>query len=330
MSFSMSFEDVYILSSGTVVGPKEKKGPYGHYFDTSVKNCYATKKSFEDGEIAMVKDAIQIALKKSKLQLEQIPMLFGGDLTNQIAISSMVSQDLPGAFIGVYAACATSTLTLGLAATYIHLGLIPYALAYTSSNYAVAERQFRYPNDYGIQKKESTTTTITGAASFVLSNQKSPIQVTEMTYGSVYNSKLSDLNDMGSPMAYAAYHTICDHLQNFHRKVEDYDLILTGDLSKIGSNVLRDCFRADGIELYQHKDAGSIIYHREEEKVYAGGSGPACIAVIAGSVVLKEMQEGKYQRVLLVATGALFSPTLSQQKHDIPVIAHALTLEVRK
>lgn len=330
MSFSMHFDDVYILSSGTVVGPKEKKGPYGHYFDHAVKNCYASKKSFEDGEIEMVKTAIDISLKKCKLSLEKIPMLFGGDLTNQIAVSSRVSQDLPGAFIGIYAACATSTLSIGLAATYIHLGVIPYALAYTSSNYAVAERQFRYPNDYGIQKKESTTTTITGAASFVLGRKKSAIQVTEMTYGSVFDSKQSDLNDMGSPMAYAAYHTIQDHLRSFHRQVEDYDLILTGDLSKIGSKVLRDCFHADGIDLYQHQDAGFLIYHREEEKVYAGGSGPACLAVMAGSVVLKEMQEGKYQRVLLLATGALFSPTLSQQKHDIPVIAHALTLEVSK
>lgn len=180
------------------------------------------------------------------------------------------------------------------------------------------------------KKKDSSTSTVTGAASFIVGRRKTRIKVTELTYGRVHDPNKTDLNDLGSPMAYAAYSTIKDHLENFKKTVDDYDLILTGDLSKVGTSVLLDSFKVDGIELSNHLDAGKIIYYREKEKVYAGGSGPACIGVITAGYIVEEMLKGTYRKVLLVATGALFSSTLAYQKHSIPVIAHALTLEVNE
>jgi len=328
MSFSLRLNNVYLQSASSVVGPKEAKGPYGHYFDIAINDYYNNQKSFEEGEVEMAKAAIDLSLKKAKVKRSQIPLMFGGDLSNQIAISSLVMKGYSSSSIGVYGACSTMTLGLGLASVYVDLGLVDYALAFTSSSYPVAERQFRYPNDYGIQKKDSSTSTVTGAASFIVGRRKTKIKVTELTYGRVHDPNKTDLNDLGSPMAFAAYHTIKEHLENLNRNVEDYDLIFTGDLSKVGTSVLLDEFKIDGINITNHQDSGKSIYYREEEKVYAGGSGPACIGVMTAGYIVSEMLKGKYKRVLLVATGALFSSTLAYQKHTIPVIAHALTLEV--
>lgn len=327
MSFHLNFHHVYIKAFASIVGKKEKEGPYGNYFDADVQDDYAGKKTFEEGEIYLAKTAIEMALKKGKMDIHEIPLVFGGDLSNQIAITSRVMKDLSSAAIGVYSACATLPLALGLASTYVENHAIQNGLVFTSSSKSVAERQFRYPNDYGIQKKDSSTVTITGSASFIVSSEPSPIQITSLTYGQVYDPHLDNLNDMGSPMAYAAYHTIQDHLASQKETVDDYDMIVTGDLSSVGTRVLKACFLEDGINLSNHMDAGNVIYHREKEKVYAGGSGPGCIATFVAGYVLKEMLKGTYKRVLVVATGALFSPTLSQQKNSIPVIAHAITLE---
>lgn len=327
MSFSVKLNNVYLQSASSVVGPKEVSGPYGKYFDLGIDNYYNNQKSFEEGEVEMAKSAIEISLRKAKIKRSQIPLMFGGDLSNQIALSSLVMKSYASSSIGVYGACSTMTLSLGLACIHVDLGLVDYALAFTSSSYPVAERQFRYPNDYGIQKKDSSTSTVTGAASFIVGKRKTKIKVTELTYGRVHDPNKTDLNDLGSPMAFAAYSTITDHLANFHEKAEDYDLILTGDLSKVGTNVLLDSFKIDGVNLLNHLDAGKIIYYREKEKVYAGGSGPACIGVMTAGYIVNEMLKGTFKRVLLVATGALFSSTLAYQKHSIPVIAHALTLE---
>lgn len=327
MSFHMNFHHVYIKSFSSIVGKKEKEGPYGDYFDESVKDDYVGEKTFEEGEIHLARRAIELALLKGKTEIGEIPLVFGGDLSNQIAITSRVMKELSNAAIGVYSACATLPLALGLAATYVDNKYILHGLVFTSSSKSVAERQFRYPNDYGIQKKDSSTITVTGSASFIVSREPSPIQITGLTYGKVYDPNLANLNDMGSPMAYAAYHTISDHLKSQNETMEDYDAIITGDLSSVGTKVLKACFKEDGIDLKNHLDAGNLIFHREKEKVYAGGSGPGCIAVFLAGYVLKEMLKGTLKRVLIVATGALFSPTLSQQKKSIPVIAHAITLE---
>lgn len=330
MSFSLSFKHVYLQNSASIVSKKERKGPYGHYFDQVIGDSYFHEKSFELGEVKMIQNAIELAIKKSNLQIADISLAFGGDLSNQLAITSLALSAYDTSLIGVYSACATISASLGLAATYIEYTPMPYNLAFTSSNYAVAERQFRYPNDYGIQKKETTTSTVTGAASFILGKKKSPIKITGLTYGNVYDSKLSNVNDLGTPMAYAAYHTIKEHLINNKESWKDYDLILTGDLSLVGSKVLKECFAKDGIDLANHQDAGLMIYHREEEKTYAGGSGPACIAAILASYIIQEMLAKRLRRVLVAATGALFSPTIINQKNNIMVTCHIVTLEVTK
>lgn len=328
MSFSLSFKHVYLQNSASIVSLKEKKGPYGHYFDQVIDDSYFHEKSFELGEVKMIQSVIELVMKKSHLRIEDIPLAFGGDLSNQLAITSLALSAYDTSLVGVYSACATIASSIGLAATYIEHTTMPYNLAFTSSNYAVAERQFRYPNDYGIQKKDTTTSTVTGAASFILGKKKSPIKITGLTYGNVYDSKLNNVNDLGTPMAYAAYHTIKDHLLNNKETWNDYDLILTGDLSQVGSKVLKECFAQDGINLTNHQDAGLMIYHREDEKAYAGGSGPACLAVLLASYIMQEMYIKRLKRVLVAATGALFSPTIINQKNNIMVTCHIVTLEV--
>ena len=330
MSVSVSFNNVYIQSCSSIGGPKEGKGPYGNYFDLIIDDHYNHQNTFEEGEVAMSSFSIKLALKKARLKKEDVPLMIGGDLSNQIAISSLVMKEFSSSSIGVYSACSTFSLSLGLASIFVENGISEYALSFTSSSFPVAERQFRYPNNYGIQKKETTTSTVTGAASFIVGKRKTKIRVSELTLGRVHDPDSYDLNDLGSPMAFAAFHTIKDHLVNFHSSIEDYDLIFTGDLSKIGSSVLYDCFKLENINLENHLDAGEIIYYREEEKMYAGGSGPSCIAIMSAGYVIKEMIKGTYKKVLLVATGALFSSTTSYQKKTIPVIAHAITLEVVK
>ncbi len=166
MSFSLTFNNVYLEDAASIVGPKEMEGEYASYFDESVKNAYVGQKTFELGEVELIKKAIDLVLKKSHLTMKDIGLVFGGDLSNQLAISSLAMKSLKTSSIGVYSACATIASSLGLLATYVEYGSLKYGMAFTSSNFAVAERQFRYPNDYGIQKKDSTTTTITGAAAF--------------------------------------------------------------------------------------------------------------------------------------------------------------------
>lgn len=330
MMIHLSFHDVYLLEASSIVGRKEHMGPYGNYFDAWENDPYIGEKSFEAGEILLLKKSIESVLEKAHLSMEEIPLFFGGELSNQLGISSQVMKEVSSSSIGVYSACATSVLSLILCASFIQSKTIEKGLVFTSSSFAVAERQFRYPNDYGLQKKDSATMTVTGAASFILSKEKSTISITEATIGKVFDPELKNGNDLGSPMAYAAFETLEAHFAYFHQNSEDYDLILTGDLSSLGSQVLKNCFLKEEKELLHHMDAGESIFYREKEKMYAGGSGPGAIATMIAGYVVKEMKKGNLKKVLLVATGALFSPTTLQQKMNIPVVAHAITFERRK
>lgn len=327
MSYTMKFNNIFVQSTGTVVGKLEYEGPLGEYFDDRRDNDYCGKKSFEDGEVQFSKEAIAYALRKAKLNQSDIKVAIGGDLSNQIAVSNFVANELPFAFLGVYGACSTATLSIGVAAMFCELNKDAFALAFTSSNYATAERQFRYPIEYGIQKKETTTTTVTGGGAIVLGSRPSKVRVSAVTFGNVKDAEWLNVNDMGSPMALAAYDTIKHHLFNMKETPDDYDLILTGDLSSVGSEILKDALALDGIILKNHDDAGKLIYDPKKQNVYCGGSGTGCMALVAYSYVMKKLTQGEYKRVLLVATGALFSTTFCFQKHSIPIIAHAVVLE---
>lgn len=324
---SYIFDNVYVLSSAGVVGPKEMKGPYSKYFDFSYDTLNISNNSFEKSEIMLVKDAIKIALKKIKIGENMIDVAFCGDLTNQIAVSSYMIRDLGIPYVGLFAACAT--LTLGIINASFFLEHVKgNALVCTSSHNCTAERQFRYPNEYGAQRANTFTSTVTGAGALILSSTKSKVKVTKATIGKVVDANIKDSQDMGRAMAPACYHTIKTHLEDFNMKVDDYDKIFTGDLSFYGSKLLIDLFMIDKIDIRNvHEDCGLIIYDRNKQVVLSGGSGPGCVAVMTASFIVNKLLNKEYKRVLICATGALMNPTMLAQKESIPGICHAVTLE---
>lgn len=328
MSYSLEFKQLFLQSNATIGGKKEFEGPLGKYLDYHYNDSYHKQKSFEDAEVMMSKDTIDLALRKVHLDPRKIKVAFGGDLSNQVAVSSGAIKNFEFAYGGVYGACSSFILAM------INAGLVcsnnhnTYALAFTSSSYATSERQFRYPIEYGIQKKDSVTTTVTGAACAIMGKRPTKIKINRATIGNVVDADWDNVNDVGSPMSLAAYTTIKDHLKNNNLEPDYYDLILTGDLSSVGSKILLDCFKTDGIILNNYNDAGNLIYFREDKDIHAGGSGPACIGLVSMSYIVDKMEKKELKRVLLVGTGALYSPTMCFQHHTIPIVAHAIELEV--
>ena len=327
MVSTVFYKDLYIISRSTVAGEKEKQGPLGKFFDYYYLDQMAGKDSYEKGESKMIKMAIDIALKKAKLSKSNVELIVGGDLTSQLSSSNDALKDFPTSFIGVYGACSTSILSTIVASSFVDNGLVNNALSFASSNYGSAERQFRYPNEYGVKKKQTATTTLTGCGTIILSKEKSKIKVVSSTIGQVINVNWDNINDMGSAMAYAAFDTIINHLKNTKTTPECYDLILTGDLSNVGSKVLYDLFKSDGILLNNYQDAGNLIFDIEKQNdIYSGGSGCACLALTSYGYILDLMIEKKLKDVLLIGTGCLHSKISTAQKEKIPVIAHLIHL----
>lgn len=327
---SLIFNNVYVKGSATVAGPIEKEGPLGKYFDNTYNDLYCECKTFEQAEQKMLKEAVDTVFKKTKLHEKDIDIMFGGDLLNQITSCSYVSRDYKIPFIGTFGACSSSMLTLSLASSYVNAGYASRAMAFTSSHNATAERQYRYPTEYGVQKPETTTYTATGAGAIIVSKEKSDIMVTSATIGEVVDYEFNDANNMGVAMAPAAYSTMKQHFKDLNRDPSYYDLILTGDLSTYGKKVIIELFKKDNIELNNYDDCGLILFDTKNQKVFAGGSGCACCALTSYSYILDKMHKKELKKVLIIATGALLSPTLIQQKETIPCIAHAVSLEVQE
>ena len=328
MSNSLIFDNVYVIDSATVAGPVEKEGPLNKYYDKTYDDLYCGKNTFEQAERNMLKDSIDIVFRKTKLFDKDIDIMFGGDLLNQITSCSYVSRDYKIPLIGTFGACSSSMLTLALASSYVNAGYAKKAMAFTSSHNATAERQFRYPTEYGIQKPDTTTYTVTGAGSIIVGNIISDIKVTSATIGEVTDFEFTDANNMGVAMAPAAYNTLKQHFKDLNRDPGYYDLILTGDLSMYGKRIVMEMFKKDNIQLSNYDDCGLIIYDRNNQEVFAGGSGCACCALTTYGYILDKMKKKELKKVLVVATGALLSPTVIQQKETIPCIAHAVSLEV--
>ena len=316
------------MGSSTIAGLIEKQGPLGECFDNTYNDLYCGCKTFEQAEQKMLKEAIEVVFRKTKVRDKDIDIMFGGDLLNQITSSTYVSRDYCIPLIGTFGACSSSMLTLALASSYVEAGFAKCSLAFTSSHNATAERQFRYPLEYGIQKPDTTTYTATGAGAIIVCNKKSDIKVTSATIGEVTDYEFNDPNNMGVAMAPAAYKTMKQHFKDLNRDPGYYDLILTGDLSTYGKRIILELFKKDNIELSNYDDCGLILYDRVKQNVFAGGSGCACCALTTYSYILDKMHKKELKKVLVIATGALLSPTLIQQKESIPCIAHAVSLEV--
>lgn len=324
------FNNVYINEKYTIAGIYEKDGPIADYFDMIYdKDFYYGCDTFEKAEEKMIGNSIDKLINRAKVIDSDIDYVIAGDLENQIAASDYAMRDFNIPFIGIYSACATFGEGLLLSANLIEGKGANRVIVSTGSHNMVAEKQFRNPTEYGVPKKKTTTWTSTGAVSLLLSNKKSAIRVTSATAGMVQDKGITDVNNMGAVMAIAAADTIKRHLKDLDIKADYYDLILTGDLGVYGKEILIQYLKSDGIDISKnYDDCGLILYDRKKQPVYAGASGPASSALVFSAYIMKEMERGKYKRVLLVPTGAIFSPTRVFQKDSIPSIAHAIGLEV--
>ncbi len=328
-SQSFNIENIYIDSVGIIVSKKEKEGPLGKYFNHYIDDYYFGCKTFEKAQIKLTQAAISNALSKSIYKISDIKLAVGGDLSNQIFSSTAAIKDDYFPFIGVYAACASGVLSIILSCLYMNGACFDNALVFTSSHVCVSERQLRYPNEYASLVKDTTTKTLTGACAIILTNQKKAIKVTKATVGKVVDIQSKNVNDMGTCMAYAAIDTFKTHLQNNLESIENYDLIVTGDLSQFGSKVFAEELENSGFQLKnKYMDCGVVVYDKETQNTSSGGSGPACVMCVTFSYVLNKMIRGIYKKVLVIATGALHSQISFQQKETIPCIAHAIVLEV--
>ena len=325
------YKNVYIKETSTIASIYEANGPLNKYFDKQFKkDLYFGETSFEHAEIKLLNESIKLLLEKEKIKEEEIDLLISGDLSNQIASSNYMAREFNIPYLGIYNACATSAEGLIIASTFIESKKAKNCIASTVSHNMAAEKQYRNPTEYGTPKPDTATFTVTGSASILLTNQKTNIRIEASTIGKVKDLGIKDVNHMGAVMAPAAAETIYRHLKDLNRTPEYYDLIVTGDLGRYGKNILIEYMKKQyKIDISKnYNDCGTMIYDIDKQPVFAGGSGPACSALVIYSYIYHQLKNKKIKRVLIVPTGAIFSPTLVFQKESIPAIAHAVSIEV--
>ena len=325
------YKNVYIKQTSTIASIYEANGPLNKYFDKQFKkDLYFGETSFEHAEIKLLNESIKLLLEKEKIKEEEIDLLISGDLSNQIASSNYMAREFNIPYLGIYNACATSAEGLIIASTFIESKKAKNCIASTVSHNMAAEKQYRNPTEYGTPKPDTATFTVTGSASILLTNQKTNIRIEASTIGKVKDLGIKDVNHMGAVMAPAAAETIYRHLKDLNRTPEYYDLIVTGDLGRYGKNILIEYMKKQyKIDISKnYNDCGTMIYDIDKQPVFAGGSGPACSALVIYSYIYQQLKNQKIKRVLIVPTGAIFSPTLVFQKESIPAIAHAVSIEV--
>ena len=319
-----------VIGSAAVVGKKEGEGPLAATFDHISQDDSFGERSWEKAESAMQKLALAAALSKAGLSVSGLDYLLAGDLLNQCIGSGFAvrGQDVP--FFGLYGACSTMAERLSLASMLLDGGYGTKIAAMTSSHFCSAERQYRSPLEYGGQRTPTAQWTVTGSGCVILADQGPGPYITHVTTGKVVDKGIKDAANMGAAMAPAAYSTLSAHFQDTGRKPSDYDLIVTGDLGQLGRDIVADWFHRDGMELKNFNDCGTLIYDLEGQDVHCGGSGCGCSAVVLAGMLLNGMAGGRWKRILFCGTGALLSPTSSQQGESIPAICHAVALDIRK
>jgi stage V sporulation protein AD len=319
-----------ILSTGTAVGPYEAAGPLGDYFDTKHVDPLAGAASFEKAERQMLLDACLTALHKINATPAQVQFLLAGDLLNQIITSGFAALELTIPFFGIYGACSTAVEGLTLGSMILDGGFGERVLAATSSHNSTAERQFRYPTEYGTQRKPSSQWTVTGAGAALLGSSGLGPRITYATVGKVVDMACNDPLNLGAAMAPAAVDTLSAHFNDTGRQPLDYDLILTGDLGKVGHELAIQWMKdTQGLDLSKnYQDCGMLIYDLDDPRVGSGGSGCGCFASVVYGYVYQQLLRGNLKKVLLVATGAMHSPLSCQQGENIPCVAQAISLEM--
>lgn len=328
---TIKYDNVFVLETSTVAGKFEKNGPLKKYFDKTYNDFYMGEKTFEQGEIRMILDSIDILLKKAKLKESDIDLFISGDLLNQITPSSYAAEKLGINYLGIYGACSNSALSMIVGSSMLQNKEINKIICNTCSNNSSSEKQYRNPTEYGTPKPPSSTFTATGCGSIILTNNKTNIKIESVTIGKVMDYGINDVYNMGAVMAPSASYTISSHLKDLDRDASYYDLIVTGDLGKYGKEILKELISKEhNITLdSNYDDCGCLLYDLNKQDVKAGASGPASSALVTFGYIMSEMKKGNLKKVLLVATGALMSPTMVNQKLTIPSISHAVSLEAK-
>ncbi|MBQ8538486.1 MAG: stage V sporulation protein AD [Ruminococcus sp.] len=318
-----------IVGFASVVGKKEAEGPLKDDFDKIIYDMHLGQDTWEKAESVLQKEALSIALTKSKKDARDIDFIFAGDLLNQCISSSYGLKDFNIPYLGQYGACSTMVQGLVMAAVMVASGASHMSACVTSSHFCSAERQYRFPLDYGGQRPQSSQWTVTGAGCCILSDseEKSLPKVKVATVGRIVDLGVNDQNNMGAAMAPAATDTLMRFFRDTKTSPSDYDMIYTGDLGKIGSELLYELMQKEGVDIrHNHKDCGVMIFDKKEMDVHSGGSGCGCCSSVLCSHILNNVTARKQKSVLVIATGALLSPTSIQQKETIPSIAHLVNI----
>ena len=320
-----------IVSSAAIAGKKEGEGPLHTDFDQIVDDDLFGEETWEKAESRFQYTAADLAVRKAGLTSDQLDAALGGDLLNQIMAAAMAVRELHVPFIGLYGACSTMAESLCIASLLVDGGYLRHALCTASSHFCTAERQYRFPLEYGCQRPPTAQWTVTGAGSaLVSSDDRLPCicHATHVTLGRIVDMAIKDANNMGAAMAPAAVDTLTRHLTDMNRTAADYDLIITGDLGRVGHDILLTLMQERGLSLdpARYIDCGLEVFAPDQD-THAGGSGCGCSAVTLCGHIFRRFRTGELRRVLFMATGALLSTTTSQQGDTIPGVAHAIVLE---
>ena len=316
-----------ILGYAAVVGKKEGEGPLARYFDQIFEDTTMGEKSWEKAESTFQREAFTRAVNKAGLSPSQIQFLFAGDLLNQNIASTFGLREYAIPLLGQFGACSTMAQTLACAAIFVDSGAADLCAAVTSSHFCTAERQFRFPLEYGGQRPQTAQWTATASGSAVVGLGGSGVKIADVCIGRIVDLNITDANNMGAAMAHAAADTLQNFLQDTGTSPDDYDLILSGDLGAVGSELFKELLERQQIKLGgNYNDCGLMLFDRAKQDVHAGGSGCGCAASVLCSYLLGKMERRELKNVLFMATGALMSPTSSQQGESIPGIAHLLHL----
>jgi len=314
-----------ITSYSAYVGKKEGEGPLSRHFDHIYSDTSCGQESWEKAESLMQKECAANTLEKAKLNASDVQYIFAGDLLNQSISSTYGLREMDIPFIGLYGACSTMAESLGLGAVFVDAGAADNCLCVTSSHFCSAERQFRFPLEYGGQRTPTSQWTATAAGSAIVGKSKEAPFVRAVTFGAITDMGIKDISNMGAAMAPAAASTIKQYLDDTGSKPEQFDLILTGDLGELGGALLLDLLGRENIDISkQHSDCGLLLYDKDSQNVDAGGSGCGCSASVLCSYILTRVKENVLNNILFIATGALMSTVSVQQGETIPSVAHLI------
>ncbi len=318
----------YLVAGGAVGGKKESEGPLCDWFDEISDDGRFSQDTWEKAESEMQKHALYFAKKRAKI--DGIDFIFSGDLLNQCTASAFAHRESDTSYVGLYGACSTFAEGLCLSSLFLSSGSARYIATSVSSHFCSAERQYRYPLNYGGQRPPTAQWTVTGAGTTIMGRDTGIARVTHINFGKIIDMGIKDANNMGAAMAPAAYDTISRIFKDTNTKPADYDLIVTGDLGFLGKKLLAELFKKEeGIELGENLiDCGAEIYAKEAQDVHSGGSGAGCSATVFSRFVLDEIKAGRWKKILFAGTGALLSPLSTQQGESIPCICHGLVIEV--